>query len=400
MHSDWARVGIVTPHKLQGYGVSVRLNREISAYQKLSIPVTLLSTVEDGFINDCEVVCISGMMRRVSKVLGFDRIANSETIIRKVFSPKRLQRLSKTLGFKTAQLAQKRKINLLHSDDFVGSIISLSAKNKMQKEPIVVGEFADLIHLDFMERFSLKESDELVVRTKEMLCEVFDELDFAFFVSPLDQEIAIKEFGVNPNKTRVLYEAADIDTPFKNNYGKFPHKVCYLGVLASWENPSLLISSYLYASENIKNLDYTIIGAGPLIDKVRKIAKKNRNIFFYGWKPYADALKIASKSDIGVIASIKKRAMPSKLFVYASLGLPVVSIEGMWWSEFFVKNHDIGYVASPSPKCMGSAIQEALQNPTELEIKGKQARKLIQDEFNWSSRMNKMLKVYDDLSGS
>ena len=394
---DWARVGIVTPHKLQGYGVSVRLNREIKAYQKFGIPLTFLSTTEEGFVNDCEVVCISGLMRRVSRIVGFDRLANCERIVRKIFSPGRLNKLSKSLGSKMAEVAEKREINLLHSDDFVGSIISLNAKNKMAKDPIVVGEFADLIHLDFMERFNLKYSDELVVRTKEMLCEVFDKLDFAFFVSPVDREIAVKELGLNPNKAQVLYEAADIDVPFKSEYSQFPRNVGYLGVLASWENPNLLISSYQNASRNFDRLDYTIIGAGPLMGQARKMAKASPGISFCGWHPYAEALKLASNTDIGVIASTKTRAMPSKLFVYASLGLPMVSIEGMWWSEYFVKRCGIGYLASPSSEGIGNAIQQALQDPAELERRGKQARKLITDEYNWYTRTNKMFKVYENL---
>ncbi len=388
---------MVTPHKLQGYGVSVRLNREIKAYQKFGVPLTFLSTSERGFVNDCEVVCISGLMRRVSNIVGFDRIANCESIIRKIFSPGRLNQLSKSLGSKMAQIAEKREINLLHSDDFVGSIISLKAKNKMEKEPIVVGEFADLIHLDFMERFNLKSSDELIVRTKEMLCEVFDKLDFAFFVSPVDREIAVKELGLNPNKTKVLYESADIDVPFKLNYSQSPRNVGYLGVLASWENPNLLISSYQYASNNVNNVDYTIIGAGPLIGQARKMAKNNPRISFCGWHPYAEALKLASNTDIGIIASTKTRAMPSKLFVYASLGLPIVSLEGMWWSEYFVKRCGIGYLAPPSPEGIGNTIQQALQDPAELEHRGKQARKLIKDEYNWHTRMSKMFKVYENL---
>jgi glycosyltransferase involved in cell wall biosynthesis len=214
----------------------------------------------------------------------------------------------------------------------------------------------------------------------------------------VDREIAVKELGVNPNKTQVLFEAADKDIPSKSNYRKSPSNVCYLGVLASWENPCLLISSYPYAATSEGNLEYTVIGAGPLINKARKMAKKNDRISFYGWRPYAEALKMASNTDIGVIASTKNRAMPSKLFVYASLGLPVVSIEGMWWSEQFVKRYDIGYLTSPNPKDMGSAIKQALQNPTELENKGKKARKLIQDEYNWDSRITKMLGVYEKLA--
>ena len=69
MISDWARIGVVTPHELQGYGVSVRISREIAAYKRLMIPVTILSTVENGFVNGCEMNCISGIMRRIAKTI-------------------------------------------------------------------------------------------------------------------------------------------------------------------------------------------------------------------------------------------------------------------------------------------------------------------------------------------
>jgi glycosyltransferase involved in cell wall biosynthesis len=398
--SNWARVGIVTPRKLHGYGVSVRINREINTYRKYSIPVTLFSLSENSSYFDYETVCIDGIVRRVTEIVGFDRLANSESIIRKIFSASRLKKLVKGFGSKVAEAAEKRKINLLHSDDFVGSLTSLSARDQMRSNPLVVGEFADLIHLDYQERFKLKSSDEFVVNLKDMLSEVLEKVDFAFFVSPIDRDIAIKELYVPRSKTEVLYEAADKETPYKFEYSQKPGNVGYLGMLASWENPSLLVESYKYAHSGMKNLIYTVIGSGPLFKQMKKLAKEISGITFYGWRPYAEALKVASGTDLGIIPTTKARAMPSKLFVYASLGLPVISVEGMWWSEYFVKCYDIGYLAYPSPEGLGKAIQLALENPLEIERKGKKARKLIEEEYNWDLRTRKMLKIYENLAGN
>jgi glycosyltransferase involved in cell wall biosynthesis len=270
----------------------------------------------------------------------------------------------------------------------------------MKKDPIIIGEFADLIHLDFKQRFELSDSDELVIGLKEMLCEVFDTLDFAFFVSPIDKEIAVKELGLSQNKAQVLYEAADRDAPCKSRYSQLPNNACYLGALASWENPGLFVSSYIYASNCDRKIVYSVIGDGPLFSELKESAKKSNRILFYGWRPYAEALRIASNSDLGVIATSKIRAMPSKLFVYSSLGLPVVSLEGMWWSEHFVKRYNIGYIASPSSEGIGEAIKLALQNPAELEYRGRQARKLIEEEYNWDTRTLKMLTVFHKLMGT
>jgi glycosyltransferase involved in cell wall biosynthesis len=395
---DSIRIGIVTPHKLQGYGVSVRLNRETKAYQKLSIPVTVLSTSERGFLNNSEIVGInSSIARSVSQIVGFDRIANSELIVRRLFAKKNLFSLMKNLGKKTAVEAEKRQLNVLQSDDLIGSLISLEAKKEMKKDPIIIGEFADLIHLDFKQRFRLEDSDGLVCGLKEMLCEVFEGLDFAFFVSPIDKEIAVKELGLSQNKAQTIYEAADRDAICKSHYNQSPNSVCYLGALASWENPDLFVLSYQHASKCNSKIVYSIVGDGPFAKETKNRAKKNNHILFYGWRPYSEALRIAANSDLGVIASSKIRAMPSKLFVYSSLGLPVVSLEGMWWSEDFVKRFNIGYLASPSPESLGNVIKQALQNPDELEKQGSRARKLIEEEYNWDSRTNKMLQVYENL---
>ncbi len=388
---------MVTPHKLQGYGVSVRINREIGAYQKLSIPVTVLSTVESGSINDCEIICISGSMQRLSSLLGFDRIANSKKIVRNVFSKGRINSFIKGMGLKVAKVADKRNLNILHCDDFVGSLISLEAKKHMKKEPLVIGEFADLIHLDFKERFSLEDKDTLVSDTQELLTNVFDTLDFSFFVSPIDKEIAINELGVSSKKTELVYEAADKEAPYNAIYKKEPTDVCYMSSLANWENPYLLANSYRFAASHIKNLHYLVLGAGPLFKKTQKIVKDVAGVSFYGFRPYREAIQIASTTDLGIISTIKKRAMPSKLFVYASLGLPIISMDGMWWSNDFIKHYDIGYVSNSTPEDLGDVIQSALQKPQELEQKGRRAKKMVVNEFNWDSRTKKMLSIYETL---
>jgi glycosyltransferase involved in cell wall biosynthesis len=393
-------VGIVTPHKLQGYGVSVRLNREIYTYKKYSVPVTIFSLVENGLIHGCDVVSVSGILGKVTEVIGFDRLVNSESVVRKLFLANRIKKIAKSMSSKIARVSEKRKVTVFHCDDFLGSIISLNVQNQMKSNPLIIGEFADLIHLDFKERFGLKDADKLIINVREMLCETLEKMDFAFFVSPIDRDIAVKELGIAKNRTCTLYEAADKKAPCKLKYRLTPSYVCYLGILAKWEYPHLLIESYRYACANRKNLVYSIIGAGPLFKQMKKMAKDlGSRIIFYGWHPNSEALRIASDADLGVIPTLKVRAMPSKLFVYASLGLPMISMDGMWWSERFIRHYDIGYSAAHSPEDLGNAIKTALNNPSELEEKGKRARKLIEEKYNWDLRTKKMLKVYEKLLG-
>jgi glycosyltransferase involved in cell wall biosynthesis len=278
----------------------------------------------------------------------------------------------------------------------LGSLVSLYAKEKMSKNPFVIGEFADLIHLDYMERLKVPETDQLVVDLKDMLCEVFDKVDFAFFVSPIDRDIAVKDLGIDKRKTEVLFESADKEVLPKLQYSREPNSVCFLGSLSSWEYPELLIEAIKKFPVTEKPL-CSIIGSGPLMKRMKMLSSKDPSFIFHGWCPYNEALKLAMQTDLGLICTRKMRAMPSKLFVYASIGLPIISIEGMWWSDYFVKNYDMGYLAVPSVEGVKNAIQTALVDPLALEEKGQNARKLIETEFNWDSRVQKILNSCEGL---
>jgi glycosyltransferase involved in cell wall biosynthesis len=389
-------VGLVTAHKLQGYGVSVRINKEIDAFKRRSVPLTVFSLVETGSVCGHNVIGINEVARRITNAIGFDRLANTEYVVRKMFSRTRLKSIAKNSGYKMAGTAADKAVTLFHSDDFLGSIVSLYAKEKMSKNPFVIGEFADLIYLDYMERLKVPETDQLVVDLKDMLCEVFDKLDFAFFVSPIDRDIAVKDLGIDKRKTEVLFESADKEVLPKIKYSKEPKSVCFLGSLSSWEFPELLIEAIKKFSVTEKPL-CSIIGSGPLMKRMKTLSSKDPSFIFHGWHPYVEALKLAMQTDLGLICTRKKRAMPSKLFVYASIGLPMISMEGMWWSDYFVKNYDIGYLAAPSVEGVKNSIQTALNDPLALQEKGQNARKLIDTEFNWDSRIQKILNPCEDL---
>lgn len=386
-------IGIVTPHGLEGYGISVRINKEIHTFTKLGYPVTVFSLVQEGTIYDSKVYCISGFLSKVIQTFGFDRIANSRYLVELIFASRRIKGLAKRLGENVSAIAEKEGVNILLADDFLGSLIALEARRNMQKDTIVLGEFADLIHLDYSERFDLAEEDPLVINLREMLIEAFEGLDYILFVSPIDAEIAIKQLCIPSTKIHVLYEAGDIKSPVKRTY-ELNSCVCYLGSVSKWENLELFLKSYPYAKSGSDELIYKVVGGGPLLNRMKKLAQKaDGKIAFYGWKPYNEAIKICLDADLGIVPTIKKRAMPSKLFVYSSLGLPVVSMEGMWWSNKIVKHFDIGYVIPPNQIDIGQGIREAIENPEEIRMKGIRARKMIDDYFNWEIRTKKILSI-------
>jgi len=393
---NFPHIGIITAHSLEGYGVSVRMNKEICAFRRLGYPVTVFSLVQEGTIYGSEVCCISGSFSKITRILGFDYIANSRYLINYVFTPRRIRELARKLGEKVATIANRRGIKILFTDDFIGSLIGLEAKRNMRKSTIVVGEFADLIYLDYKERFGMDDEDPLVMNLKEMLIEVIKELDFVLFVSPIDAEIATRQLYFSSRKIIVLYEAGDINSPFKSSY-ELNNSICYLGSISKWEYPDLFLKSYSYAKISNNELIYKVIGAGPILKRMKRLSKEiDGKIIFYGWKPYNEAIDLCLDTDLGVVPTIKERAMPSKLFVYSSLGLPVISMDGMWWSNKIVKAYNIGYVTPPNPEGIGAGISEAMDDPEGLRERGIRARKMIEKHFNWEKRTKKILSLVEN----
>ena len=88
--------------------------------------------------------------------------------------------------------------------------------------------------------------------------------------------------------------------------------------------------------------------------------------------------------------------MPSKLFDYLSVGLPVVANDVGGWTDI-VKENRVGRITSDDPKEFAQAIIDLLDNPQEIAEYGRRAMRLIRTKYNWDISANILKDQYKRL---
>jgi glycosyltransferase involved in cell wall biosynthesis len=91
-------------------------------------------------------------------------------------------------------------------------------------------------------------------------------------------------------------------------------------------------------------------------------------------------------------------AYPVKMFEYMAAGIPVIISDFPAWREF-VETAQCGLLVDPlDPRDIAKAIEYILSHPVEAAAMGRNARKAMQTEFNWSHEEKTLLGLYERLS--
>jgi len=88
--------------------------------------------------------------------------------------------------------------------------------------------------------------------------------------------------------------------------------------------------------------------------------------------------------------------MPSKLFDYMSVGLPVVANDVGGWTDI-IKRYNLGRISEDNPINFANGIIELLSNPEELIRCGHNGIRAIKETYNWSKSADLLLTCYKRL---
>ncbi len=200
------------------------------------------------------------------------------------------------------------------------------------------------------------------------------------------------ENGAPADKVRVHYSTIDC-SKFAFSIHRFPEdgKIKIATVARLVEKKG--IEDALYAiSQVIKkypNLEYTIIGEGPLKEKLESLTKKlglTNYVTFAGWQQPLAVAQYLRNSHMFILPCVTAKsfdqdAIPNVLKEAMATGLPVVStcmsgisegvIDGV--NGFLVKEHDI--------KSLADKILELIAHPELWEPFGKNGRMLVEEKF-------------------
>lgn len=193
------------------------------------------------------------------------------------------------------------------------------------------------------------------------------------------------------NGAEISGEANNFEKPkvLKNLTGPI---IGYVGNLSDRVDMDLI--EYIASQKQSWNI--VIIGSIHGNSKIFKL-DRFKNVHFLGVKPYHEALKFIKNFDVAMIPHVDNeltRSMnPLKLYVYYSVGIPIVTTAVDNIGEL----KDAVRVSSNYPAFLRN-IEESLLERS-ISIEEKERRKNLLHKVSWQSRVSKILDViYDNLN--
>jgi len=121
-----------------------------------------------------------------------------------------------------------------------------------------------------------------------------------------------------------------------------------------------------------------------------------------GWLDGDDLWHTVAGARVGVVTLSRTRAfvetMPTKLYEYMALGLPIVASDFPAWREV-VAGSRCGLLVDPRDcGAIARAIAYLLRNAHEASEMGARGRAAVREHYNWETESRKLLALYDRLA--
>lgn len=213
----------------------------------------------------------------------------------------------------------------------------------------------------------------------------------------------VNGWRVPDDKIKVIYNAIDrkkYNIPSKEKareiLGLNGLIILTIGRLVPWKGIDKLIEVHTKIKKEFENLKLIIIGDGPEMDKLKKLARSSgNNIIFTGRIDHSEIPIYLSACDIFVL-NTKYEGMSHVLLEAMMIGIPIITTNAGGNSEI-IKDGKNGLLFFPDNK---EQLKEAiikLLNNNELSDKFAMNSKIKIKKYEWNTLVDKTLNVLENL---
>jgi len=313
------------------------------------------------------------------------------------------------------KIIKNNKIDVIHGQGFLSDLITVRLGSRFEI-PTVCGlpDFSHDLYYSFnfplpsigsrllkhLDTWIAKNTTALIVESKHAKNIFVSRGVDANKIYPLWHCTNLKIFNLdNVNKDKV--------TEIKAKYGLEGKKVVlYHGDVGYDDGVDVLIGAAKKVLLEIKNVKFLIVGnGGSYTKKLEEYIKKlnlHDHFILTGWQPYLDIPNFIACCDVGVSpfrsTVYTNTVFATKTLEYMAMRRPVISSKLEAFSTVFKDNEHVLYTPPGDSDQLARRLVEVLGSPDKYANIVKNARKIVEERFDWGVISEKEVEVIESIT--
>ena len=219
---------------------------------------------------------------------------------------------------------------------------------------------------------------------------------------------ALEARGVRPEKITVVLNTVDerlipvAAAPANRN----AFRIVYHGTITPHYGVELLVEATARVAQEVPNVSLAIYGDGDALPEVRsrvdELGLSDRVHLSGRFLPQREVLERVRSASAGVICNLpierNEAAIPTKLFEYAVLGVPVVTADLLAIREYF-SAEEVRFFRAGSADDLAEALREVAAAPDAAAARASAARKRYED-YRWPVSARRYVELLERLSSA
>ena len=317
-------------------------------------------------------------------------------------------------SYQISRFVEKYNIDVLHVHDLPLCKPAIIVKKRKGIKLVcdMHEDFADWILNTPLYNVGIKKILRIFQNWKKYEEECLSQCDLVIGVSiPLVDKM-IKNYNLDiskvinvPNTPDLsVFDVKNIDLSIQTEMNKH-YNVVYSGMIDELRGLQYIIPLINKIIERIPDFRLLIVGSGKYLEELKSLTKEynvESYVHFTGFLPIEKVACYIALSKVGIYPQKKYKGidetLPTKIFQYCAMGIPVISSDHLLPGEFINKNNCgflVNFVASPEDFI--DRLFEIYSNEEKRKEMGSNGKKAVLNTYNWHSTVQPLVKFYSNL---